>query len=157
MNISSPVFSPHSPIPSTYTCDGDNVNPPLIFENIPTHTKSLVLIMEDPDIPQEIKNIRNIDVFDHWVIFNIPPHTTSIDEAEPIGTLGKNSNEQLSYTGPCPPPQYKPTTHRYFFKLYALDTIFDLHAGISKDELLHAMDTHIIDTTELIGTYDRSN
>ena len=155
MKISSPVFGNNERIPSKFTCDGENINPELNFENVPENTKSLVLIMDDPDIPNEIKQSRGIEVFDHWVIFNIPKETAKISENSVIGTQGSNSRSESKYTGPCPPPQYEPKEHRYFFKLYVLNSDLDLKEGATKEEVETAMKEHIIENVELVGRYSR--
>ena len=156
LKITSLAFNNKSLIPTKYTCDGNNINPPLNIENIPRGTKSLVLIMDDPDIPEEIKKRTGIKVFDHWIVFNIPPRVSTIRESnQPIGIRGRNSNGTNSYTGPCPPPQYQPKEHRYFFKIYALDTELKLEEGAKKKEVEEAMKNHIIAKSELVGLYSR--
>ncbi len=156
LKITSSAFENNKNIPSKYTCDGKNINPPLIFKNIPSKTKSLVLIMDDPDIPKEVKKSRNIEVFDHWIIFNIPPSIKKIDEnAIPEGVIGKNSAGNNNYTSPCPPSQFEPKTHRYFFKLYALDIVLDLDESANKEEVESSMEGHILEKAELIGLYSR--
>jgi hypothetical protein len=153
MKLTSPVFSEGGEIPSEYTCDGANTNPQLDISGVPANAKSLVLIMDDPDVPAQVRPER---VWDHWVVFNIPPETKTIPEGQnPPGVAGKNSRGALNYGGPCPPPQYEPKRHRYFFKLYALDVMLDLPAGSNKQSLIHAMQGHIIATATLMGTYQR--
>ena len=150
------VFENKEKIPGKYTCDGDNVNPELIISEVPENAESLVLIMDDPDIPNEVKKSRNIDVFVHWVLFNIHPSTTIIEENDvSSGVFGSNSAGEHAYTGPCPPKQFKPSEHRYFFKLYALDVELDLEEGASKKEVESAMKGHVIEKTGLIGRYER--
>lgn len=161
MKLSSPAFTQNSPIPSKYTCDGENINPPLEIIDLPTGTKSLVLIIDDPDIPAEIKKMRGIEVFDHWVVYNINPTTTKIAENSLLGavgngTFGKNSRGENKYSGPCPPSQYLPKEHRYFLKLYALDKMLDLAEGATKLEVETAMKGHILAQAELIGRYERN-
>lgn len=152
MKLSSPCFPPHTKIPCTYTCDGENINPPLKIETVPANAKSLVLIMDDPDIPEFVKKKFNIEVWDHWIVFNIPPTTTEISEEKNLlGVLGRNTGGKNAYSGPCPPDK----EHRYFFKLYALDTMLDLKEGVSKKEVEEAMKRHIIAQAELVGTYER--
>ena len=151
MKLTSSDFENNELIPSQYTCDGDNIPPELIIDDVPEGTKSLVLIMDDPDIPQEVKQARGIEVFDHWIMFNINPEVKKIE----VGKLGKNSAGNNQYTGPCPPKQYQPTEHRYFFKLYALDVELDLAEGVNKVEVEKAMVGHILKQTELIGRYER--
>lgn len=155
MNITSPAFGPGEPIPNIYTCDGDRfLSPPLEISDVPQGCQSLVLIMEDPDVPRELKSDGN---FTHWVVFNIPPGTSSIAEGASIGVMGANERGEPQYTGPCPPPDYQPKTHRYIFQLYALDTtIDDLSEGASKDKVQKAMVGHVLEETELVGTYSRA-
>ena len=154
LTLRSTAFENGGTIPSRYTCDGDRaVNPPLEIRGVPEGTVSLALIMDDPDVP---KALRPDGVFDHWVVFNIPPETTTIAEGEiPPGVSGANGAGQNAYTGPCPPPQYKPSEHRYFFKLYALDAMLELVPGATKAEVEAAMEGHIIEKTELVGVYRR--
>ncbi len=147
-------FSEGEMISSVYTCDGANSVPPLMVEGVPAGVKSLVLIMDDPDIPAEIKAQRGIEKFDHWILFNIDPSIKEITATS--GITGKNGRGENSYTGPCPPPQYQPTTHRYYFKLYGLDVMLDLSEGVTKKEVEDAMKGHVISETVLIGKYDRS-
>lgn len=155
MEITSSAFTHNGVIPSKYTCDGENVNPPLEIRGIPEGAQSLALIMDDPDIPQEVKESAGIDVFDHWVVFNIPTSVEKIAEGDVPGTQGANSRGESAYTGPCPPPEYEPREHRYFFKLYALDTELGLSAGATKEKVERAMEGRILDQAELIGRYSR--
>jgi Raf kinase inhibitor-like YbhB/YbcL family protein len=149
MQISSPSFKHHEAIPSTYTCDGANINPALIISEVPSQAKSLVLIMDDPDVP---KFVREDGLWVHWLMWNIKPDTTLIPEnTAPLGIVGKNTRDLNAYGGPCPPDR----EHRYFFKLYALDVILDLAATADKKQLEQAMQGHIIEQTELIGVYNR--
>ncbi len=143
LTIKSPEFQPNSLIPKKYSCDGEDINPPITLEGTPKETKSLVLIIDDPDAPS--------GTYDHWVVWNIPPSTTKIAEHSVPGTEGLNSSMQLGYTGPCPPSG----THRYFFKVYALDTELGLSVKSSKRDLEKAMQGHILAKGELIGRYDR--
>ncbi|MEM4254360.1 MAG: YbhB/YbcL family Raf kinase inhibitor-like protein [Candidatus Woesearchaeota archaeon] len=142
MKLSSPAFADKQGIPSDYTCDGADKIPPLEISDVPANTKSLALVMDDPDAP--------MGTWDHWVVWNIPPTTKRID-AEPEGVSGKNSWGKTGYGGPCPPSG----THRYFFKIYALDTMLDLPAGSNKAALLSAMKGHVIAEASLMGTYQR--
>jgi Raf kinase inhibitor-like YbhB/YbcL family protein len=131
-------------MPSRFTCDGLNINPPLDIGRIPEHTKSIALIIDDPDAPHT--------TFIHWVVWNIPV-TTHIEEDSIPGTEGRNDFHRNHYGGPCPPSG----THRYFFKVYALDSLLDLKAGSAKKELLEAMEGHILGYGELIGLYKRKS
>src|SRR3989338_3936733 len=127
--IESSSFKNGGRIPSKFTCDGENISPELNIRNVPKEAKSLVLIMDDPDIPEIAKKTWNIEVLDHWVAFNIPPEITSIKEGEnPLGILGKNTRDKNGYGGPCPPDR----EHRYFFSIYALDSMLDLSEGSSR-------------------------
>lgn len=152
MKLTSPSFSHNDKIPPQYTCDEENISPPLKIEGVPANAKSLVLIMDDPDIPDFVKQKFNIQVWDHWIVFNISPTTTEIKEGQnPAGTLGKNTGGKNAYGGPCPPDK----EHRYFFKLYALDTMLNLSEGVSKKKVEEAMVGHILEQAELVGKYER--
>lgn len=149
MRITSAAFEDGKPIPSRHTCDGDNINPPLAIDGVPEGTKSLALIMDDPDVP---RHLRADGMWDHWIVFNMPPTTHEILEGrEPHGTHGVGTSGNLAYHGPCPPDR----RHRYFFKLYALDTRLDLLEGCTKREVEFAVEGHIIETAELVCTYER--
>ncbi|HEU0080588.1 MAG TPA: YbhB/YbcL family Raf kinase inhibitor-like protein [Candidatus Paceibacterota bacterium] len=155
MNITSPAFVPGGSIPPQYTCDatdGVGSHVPLDFQGVPAEAKSLVLIMEDPDVPRDR---MPEGVFDHWVVFNIPPKTAGVKEKEIEsalpGTYGNNSAGQAAYAGPCPPDRQ----HRYFFRLYALDTQLALKKGATKKEVQEAMEGHIVAEAELVGVYER--
>lgn len=149
MELTSPAFSHDSVIPARYTCDGDNVNPPLVIGGVPEQAVSLVLIMDDPDVP---KHLRADGMWDHWVVFNIAPQTREIAEnSEPAGVQGLGTGGNLKYSGPCPPDR----EHRYFFKLYALDCQLDLAEGASKAEVEQNMAGHVLAQAELMGRYDR--
>jgi Raf kinase inhibitor-like YbhB/YbcL family protein len=129
MVLSSSAFENNGTIPSVYTCDGSNVSPPLAITNVPTNTQSLALIVEDPDARRETVT--------HWIVWNIPPQKSQFDKGEKIGfPQGITVFGTTGYGGPCPPSG----THRYFFKLYALDTMLDLGDGSTKDDLVQAMD-----------------
>ena len=145
--ITSPAFNHGSQIPSKYTCDGEDINPHLAIHGVPPGAKSLALVMEDPDAPAGL--------WTHWVVWDIPPETSEIREhTAPIGTAeGLNSWGETGYGGPCPPSG----THRYFFRLFALDTRIKLLASSKRDALEAAMAGHILATAELMGTYIRSN
>jgi len=146
MKIISPVFENNQSIPKKYSCDGENVNPPLQFVDIPQNAKSLVLIVDDPDAPN--------GTFDHWVVFNIDPKTTEIKEnsTPDNGVVGLSSIGSSKWVSPCPPSG----THRYFFKLYALDIILDISQSSDKKAATDAIKGHIIAESELIGLYSRS-
>lgn len=152
MQITSKAFNNNKSIPAKYTCDGENIIPPLSFLDIPRGVKSLALIVDDPDIPDSVKDDRGIEVFDHWVVFDISSETTEIEEGkEPQATEGLNSAGKSEYTGPCPPDG----EHRYFFRLYALDTLVNLPPQATREDLEEAMAGHIIEKAELVGLYNR--
>jgi Raf kinase inhibitor-like YbhB/YbcL family protein len=142
LKLISTVFSHNGHIPPQYTCEGKNINPPLKVENIPDRTKTLALIVEDPDAPR--------GVFDHWIMWNISPNEAIAENSNP-GINGTNSFGKTGYGGPCPPSG----EHRYFFRVFALDDELDLSAGSGKDELLNAMKGHIIASAELMGVYQK--
>lgn len=144
MKITSSAFTQNSPIPSKYTCDGNDILPPLSFSDVPQNAKSLTLIVDDPDAP--------VGIWVHWVVYNIPVGTRGIPEGSvPLGAVqGENSAGTQDFHGPCPPSG----THRYFFKLYALDTTLNLE-NPKKQHLEEAMKNHILDSAELIGIYKR--
>ncbi len=143
MKIKSPEFSNNSYIPSKFTCQGQDVNPELNIEEIPDQTKSMAVIVDDPDAP--------MGTWVHWVVYDMPV-TERIGEGTVPGKQGMNDFGRLSYGGPCPPSG----THRYFFKAYALDRELELDDGISKGELEKAMEGHILDQAELVGLYKRN-
>ncbi|WP_321430583.1 YbhB/YbcL family Raf kinase inhibitor-like protein [uncultured Methanolobus sp.] len=143
LTLMSPAFENTESIPAKYTCDGENINPELEIADIPAEAVSLLLIMDDPDAP--------MGTFTHWVVWNIPADM-QIDENSTPGIEGNNSAGQASYTGPCPPSG----THRYFFKVYALDTELDLESGAERSLVENTMDGHILAYGELMGTYGRS-
>ncbi len=152
----SPAFENGGPIPPQFTCDGDNISPELVISGVPEGAKSLALLVEDPDIPQFAKEKFGIDVFDHWTLFNIPFETARIASGGMVGVSGVTSQGKERYTGPCPLPHHEPAKHRYFFRLYVLDTKLPLAAGATKADVLAAMEGHILATAELIGTYSRT-
>jgi Raf kinase inhibitor-like YbhB/YbcL family protein len=153
LTLTSPAFVEGGSIPQKYTCDGDGVNPEIQITDAPTGTKSLVLSVDDPDIPEFVKEKMSIDVFDHWVLFNISPETTRIPEnSVPQGARsGRNSTGGNTYVGPCPPDG----EHRYFFKLYALSHVLELKEGATKEEVARAMEGKILATSTLLGRYAR--
>ena len=149
MRLTSPAFADGGSMPPRYTCDGENISPPLTVSDVPFGTKSLVLIMEDPDVP---KTIRPDGMWDHWIVFNVPPEMIFLTEGtNPTGVLGKNTGGNLSYGGPCPPDR----EHRYFFKLSALDSQLNLPAGSSKKDVEDTMQGHVIESVQLLGKYKR--
>lgn len=144
MKLVSPAFANNGTIPSAYTCDGQNINPPLSFEDVPIDTKSLVLIVDDPDAP--------MGTWVHWVVFNIPPIVHQIQEnSSPQGVESVTSFGKPGYGGPCPPTG----VHHYHFKLYALDSMLSLDQSAKKFDVEQAMQRHIVAHTELVGLYSR--
>ena len=151
MKITSSAFNEGQRIPLKYTCDGDNINPPLSWTDVPEAATSLVLVMDDPDIPDFVKEQRGIEVFDHWTAYSIPASSSGIEEGKEIGSAGMNSAGRPGYTGPCPPDR----EHRYFFKLYALQGQVNFIQAPTKDQLLEAIKPMIIAEASLMGTYER--
>ncbi|RMG08830.1 MAG: YbhB/YbcL family Raf kinase inhibitor-like protein [Cyanobacteria bacterium J055] len=150
MKLESTAFTPNQLIPSTYTCEGKDISPPLSWSEPPEGTKSFALIVDDPDAPGR--------TFVHWVLYNLPPTTRQLPEGlshQPElslgGIQGKNDFDRYGYGGPCPPSG----THRYYFKLYALDTELDLALGVTKPQLLKEIEGHVLAEAELIGHYSR--
>lgn len=146
MELTSPAFEHNQTIPSRYTCDGEEVNPPLVIADVPSNAKSLALIVDDPDAPG--------GTWVHWTVWNIDPRTAEIAEnSVPSGaTEGTTSFGKTGYGGPCPPSG----THRYFFKLTALDIALDLPPNTTARDLKKAMEGHILESVERIGLYQRS-
>ncbi len=150
MKLASPAFSHNETIPMEYTCDGANISPALAWSNAPENTQSFALIVDDPDAPQK--------VWVHWIVFNIPSTINHINENQgasreeaPFMYGSTDFNGAQKWGGPCPPSG----THHYHFSLYALDTMLDLPAGATKQQILEAMHGHILEQTTLIGTYQR--
>ncbi|GBD14420.1 Putative lipoprotein LppC [bacterium HR25] len=153
LTVSSGAFAPMGAIPVRYTCDGDNVSPPLAWSGAPGGTASFALVMDDPDAPR--------GTFVHWVLYNLPAGVQSLPEGVPTverlesGALqGRNSAGRLGYTGPCPP---RGPAHRYRFSVYALDATLPLAPGVSQSELEKAMAGHILARGQLVGTYSRES
>lgn len=144
MMIESPAFEQHHTIPERYTYAGDNISPPLKFNSIPKDAVSLVLIVDDPDAPR--------GTVDHWIVWNIPAKLNDVKEGAHFSMTGTNTYGETRYRGPYPPPG-KP--HRYFFKLYALDSRLDLPVGSSKSEVEKAIQGHIQEEAELVGLFQR--
>jgi Raf kinase inhibitor-like YbhB/YbcL family protein len=148
--IMSPAFAKGEAIPRKYTCDGGEMSPPLSWRNAPPETRSFALIADGPDAP--------MGTWIHWVLYNMPAQVNSLPEGVLIGPSlpdggqqGKNGSGQLGYQGPCPPSG----THRYFFRLYALDKLLKMSPGASREQLLKAMTGHILAQAELVGSYTR--
>ena len=153
LTVLSPAFADHAPIPARYTCDGENLAPPLGWSGAPAHTASFALVVDDPDAPDPAAPKRT---FVHWVLYDIPAPVRELDEGAVRATLpdgtreGRNDGGRAGYMGPCPPVG----RHRYFFKLYALDAALgDLGPGATKADLERAMEGHVLERAELVGTY----
>ena len=144
LDVTSKAFRLGELIPKQYTCDGQNINPPLDIHRIPYDTTTLVLIVDDPDAP--------VGTWAHWLVWNIPV-TNHLKENKVCGIEGVNDFQQHHYTGPCPPSG----THRYYFKVYAIDEELDLPANTNKFELEKAIKGHILGYGELVGIYQREN
>ncbi|WP_313889962.1 MULTISPECIES: YbhB/YbcL family Raf kinase inhibitor-like protein [Nostoc] len=152
MKLESSAFEANDLIPAKYTCDGEDISPPIVWDEVPIETESIVLIVDDPDAPGR--------TFVHWVVYDIPAtvhqlpeHIATVKTLPNGGVQGKNDFGKFGYGGPCPPSGI----HRYFFKLYAIDKKLGLSAGASKNQLLAAIDSHILATAELIGRYKRQS
>ncbi|HVD94535.1 MAG TPA: YbhB/YbcL family Raf kinase inhibitor-like protein [Candidatus Limnocylindria bacterium] len=144
MKVTSSAFQQGANIPSKFSCDGPNTSPPLQISDVPTEAKSLVLIVDDPDAPSGL--------FTHWVVWNISPQATTIAEGStPKGVQGTNDFGKSGYGGPCPPSG----THRYYFKVFALDRELDLPVGAKRSQLDSAIKGHVIAQGELMGRYSR--
>jgi Raf kinase inhibitor-like YbhB/YbcL family protein len=155
LSILSPEFEDHAPIPTLYTCDGENVSPPLGWSGAPAGTTSFALIVDDPDAPDPAAPRRT---YVHWVVYDLPPSVRELEAgasgggraALPDGAHeGKNDSGTTGYTGPCPPIG----RHRYFFKLYALDTLLRGLRTPAKADVERAMEGHVLERAELVGTY----
>ncbi len=145
IQVESSAFEDGGTIPQRYTCDGEDLSPPLRWSEPPSATASQVLICDDPDAP--------VGTWDHWVLFNLPATVNSLPEGvQGMGVSGSNGWQQLGYGGPCPPSG---SAHRYFFKFYALDITLDLGAGASKKDVEQAMKGHILAKGQLVGRYGR--
>ncbi|MBU6474452.1 MAG: YbhB/YbcL family Raf kinase inhibitor-like protein [Alphaproteobacteria bacterium] len=152
MQLKSAAFSHSGKIPSKHTCEGGNVSPALHWEGAPQGTRRFALIMEDPDAPAGI--------WCHWIVYDIPADARGLPEQVPPekylpdgAVQGRNSFRKTGYGGPCPPPRHGP--HRYFFRLYALDSSLDLPPNAVRDKLLSAMEGHILGRAELMGICER--
>jgi len=152
MQLRSAAFTSGTTIPVEHTCEGRDVSPALSWSDLPQGTQSLALITDDPDAPA--------GTWVHWVMYDIPPSDSGLQASVPVGATlasgakqGKNSSSRIGYSGPCPPRGHG--RHRYFFKLYALDRKVDLAPSATKEELLRAMQGHILAEAQLMGTYSR--
>ena len=154
MQLSSTSFSPQGSIPAKYTCEGNDTSPPLTWSGVPPSAKSLALIVDDPDAPDpKAPKVTWV----HWVVYDLPPQASGLAESPAGKSLPQGAREGLNdwkktgYGGPCPPIG----RHRYFFKLYALDTALPDLKRPSKADLLKAMEGHVVGTAELVGTYEK--
>lgn len=143
LQITSPEFRDNEMIPTRYTCDGIDINPPILISGIPAETISQVIIMEDPDASK--------GTFDHWLVWNIEP-TTEIKENSEPGMSGKNSAGKTGYAGPCPPQGI----HRYIFTIFALNNKLDLPSDTTKDKLLSALKPYVLAVGQLTGKYGKA-
>lgn len=156
LRLTSDAFAAGDRIPDRYTCNGDDVSPPLSWTGTPEGTRSLALVVDDPDAPRQ--------TFVHWILFNLPPGTTALPQgvevgdafgdADPAPAEGVNDAGELGYTGPCPPVGHG--VHHYWFRLYALDTVLDLGDGATRKDVAQAMDGHVLAEADLMGTYERT-
>lgn len=147
LNVTSSAFTAGAAIPRRYTCDGENISPPLAWAGAPAATRSYAIIVDDPDAPH--------GTWVHWVAWNLPAERTELVPGGALGgkaVQGTGTGKGIGYEGPCPPPG---PSHRYYFKIYALDTPLDLPAGATKAELEQAMHGHILAQGQVMGTYGR--
>lgn len=149
--LSSPAFAEGEQIPSKYTCDGENINPELHISGVPEGTESLVLVMDDPDIPDSVKESLGIESFDHWVLYNIPPDTTVIPERAEVGSVGLSSRGEARYVGPCPPDG----EHRYVFRLYAIKGTLTFIKAPTLRDVEEAAQGAAIESVTFTGRYER--
>ena len=145
LEITSHAFEDGGAIPRRNTCDGENVSPPLSFTDPPEGTRSLALVVDDPDAP--------VGTFVHWLGWGIEPAAGGLEEGRAAPREGRNGFGTVGYAGPCPPPGHG--RHRYFFRLHALDAELDLEPGAEPDELERALDGHVLEVAELVGGYER--
>lgn len=141
MEVSSPAFEADGPIPARFTCDGADVSPELRMVGLPEGTGSLVLIMDDPDAP--------VGTWDHWIAYDVDPTGVIPENVGALGTGGLNSWKRIGYGGPCPPGG----THRYFFRILALDGLLGLAEGATKDQVLDAVEGRVLGEATLMGTF----
>jgi Raf kinase inhibitor-like YbhB/YbcL family protein len=144
--LKSDAFDNAQPIPSRHSCEGEDVSPPLQWTNVPEGTRSLALVVDDPDAPG--------GVFTHWIAWGLDPAAEGLGEGASVPREGQNDFGTSGYRGPCPPPGHG--RHRYVFRLYALDADLELGAGAAKAGLEQAIEGHVLTMAELVGTYERS-
>jgi Raf kinase inhibitor-like YbhB/YbcL family protein len=145
LELTSGAFRDGDAIPEKYSCDGEDLSPPFAWSNLPEGTRSLALIVHDPDAPS--------GDFTHWVAWDIDPAAGQLGEGDPAPGEGANGRGGLGYMGPCPPPGHG--AHRYFLRLYALDAPVDLDTGAEKDQLKQKLDGHVLADARLVGIYER--
>lgn len=145
LTLTSIAFEEGREIPRRHTCEGDDFSPPLAWSGLPDGTRSLALVVDDPDAPG--------GTFTHWLAWGIDPGSSGLGEGERAPVEGRNGFGTTGYRGPCPPPGHGP--HRYFFRLHALDSDLDLSAGVDKQDVEQALQGHVLATAELVGTYER--
>jgi Raf kinase inhibitor-like YbhB/YbcL family protein len=145
LKLSSEAFGPGEQIPRRHACDGEDVSPPLTWSGLPEGTRGLALICDDPDAPS--------GTFTHWVAWGLDPGSEGLAEGEGAPAEGRGDFGVPGYRGPCPPPGHGP--HRYFFRLFALDAMPEVEPGADRDALERAIEGHVLETAELVGTYER--
>lgn len=152
LDVQSPAFAAGEEIPREHTCDGAGHSPRLVWRGVPPATRSIALLVTDPDAPR--------GTFTHWVVYDMPPDETGLEAAQPPdprlpngGLQGRNDAGRTGWTGPCPPPG---PTHRYFFRVYALGTVLELPPGASRQAVEEAMRGHVVGEGELMGRYARA-
>lgn len=155
MQLTSKAFSEGSVIPREFTCDGANTPPPLEVNGLPEGTESLVLVMDDSDLPPAIKESLGKDKFDHWAVYNLPAQEGLLELSS--GQEALNSRGTTEYRGPCPPPEYEPTTHHYVFRAYALGKTLEFSTPPSLDDLEEMAKSNALAIAVLTGVYDRSH
>lgn len=158
MTVSSTAFKDYEPIPVVYTCDGENINPPLTVARIPGGAEALVVVMDDPDLPAQVRAQLGLSRFDHWALYNISidHDTVEIESGTKIGEAGLNSGGTLGYTGPCPPAGVEPVTHRYFFRVYAIAGTLSFETAPAVAALEAHAKANALAVATLTGTYSRT-
>lgn len=151
LHLTSPAFDNGDAIPAKYTCEGRDISPPLQWTGVPNGTRSLSLVCDDPDAPT--------GTWVHWVLYDVPPKFSELAEGVPTSEVtpegmkqGRNDFDRTGYGGPCPPPG---KAHRYYFRVYALDIAPGLPAGATRDDLMRAIEGHVLEEAELMGRYER--
>ena len=145
LSLTSPAFQHGGEIPTRHTCDAEDLSPALVWSGVPEGTRSLALVVDDPDAP--------VGTFTHWVAWGIDPAAEMLEEGQSAPLEGANDFGAKGYRGPCPPPGHGP--HRYSFRLHAVDTELDLETGASKADLERSLEEHVLADAELVGRYER--